>query len=83
VSWQETRTGVGSVTRERMAANRILESQVMLEVPGDGCPGRRPDRPGQVLARLDDQIDGGARIAVGEVFGRRERGSNAASLCSR
>jgi len=55
----------------------------MLEVPGDGCPGRRPDRPGQVLARLDDQIDGGARIAVGEVFGRRERGSNAASLCSR
>ena len=54
-------------------------SVVVLEVPGDGVRAGVQPAVGQLLAQPDDQVDGLGRCAVGEVLGRRERGSKAAS----
>jgi hypothetical protein len=52
-------------------------------MPADRVPTGIESGRGQLLAQLDDQLDRLGGIAVGTVFGRRERRSNAASPSTR
>ena len=56
---------------------------VVLQVPGDGVRPGVQALPGQVLAQPTISSTASALIAAGEVFGRRDRGSNAASPSAR
>jgi hypothetical protein len=56
---------------------------VLLQVPGDGLRAGVQALPGQFLASCTIRSAASSLIAVGEVFGRRDRGSNAASPSSR
>ena len=51
----------------------------MFEVPGDGVGAGVEAFAGELGAQRDDEVDGGLGSRVGLVWGRRERGSKAAS----
>jgi hypothetical protein len=70
-----TRPDPTGITREVKSRS----CQTPLQVPGDGLrPGVQP-LPGQLFPQPGDQFHRVREIADGEVFGRRDRGSNAAS----
>jgi hypothetical protein len=52
---------------------------VVLQVPGDGLRAGARALSGKVLAQPMIRSAASSLIAVGEVFGRRDRGSDAAS----
>jgi hypothetical protein len=66
--------------RQRLTvAGETLDLMVAFQVPGDGLRSGVQALPGQLLAQPDDELGSAGLVADGEVLGRRDRGSNAAS----
>ena len=79
------RAGCDEPGRGEVAADggrRNSHVVVMVEVPGDGVGSGVESFAGQLVAHLEDQLDGGLRQSGRAVVGRRDRGWNAVSPSS-